>query len=640
MCGIAGWMGRQDGGGEVADRMRQALHHRGPNDYGVRSFPSATLVHTRLSIIDLSETGAQPMANETGTVWSVFNGEIYNHRELRRYLEQKGHRFRGHSDSEVVPHLYEEVGIGFVERLRGMFAIAIYDIRTETLLLVRDRFGIKPLFYAPTKLRLAFASELKALLCVKGIDTRRDRQAICDSAALSYIPAPETLYRGIRALQAGEILEAHPIATGEVSWKTRQYWRGNIAPDERISLSEAVDQTEGLITTAVQRQMESEVPLGALLSGGIDSSLVSAAAQRALQGTLRTYNVRFSDEKYDETSAACAVAEHIGSHHMALNMDEGQGTWEHVVGLLKHAGQPFADPSLFGVNAVCRLMRVHVTVALSGDGGDEGFGGYDIYWRLARIARMQRIPAVMWEASALALDPLASLAVVSPHLPARLREVAYGDDVQIVQNLFTFLHEKELRELCLDYDKVLPVRRFFERQWEHYLPRSASRVERLSALATEANARVTLANDFLFKVDLASMKESLEVRVPLLDEDLFSFGLSLPHKLKVKGRECKQVLREVAARQLPLMVANKPKHGFAVPVDRWVNAEFRSRVREALIGPSSRLPEVFRRRGYEPIVEAFSSGRSDGRFSRDAIFRRTIFFLSVQLHLADDGMVS
>jgi asparagine synthase (glutamine-hydrolysing) len=634
MCGIGGWIGRQEGGGEVADQMRRALHHRGPDGYGVRSFPVATLVHTRLSIIDLSETGTQPMGNETGTVWSVFNGEIYNHRELRNYLEEKGHRFRGHSDSEVIPHLYEELGIGFVERLRGMFAIAIYDMRSETLLLVRDRFGIKPLFYASTKLRLAFASELKALLCVKGIDTRPDRQAIYDSAALSYIPAPETYYQGIRALQAGEILEASLIQDGAISWKTRRYWKGVIASDQSLSLPEAVDRAEELIATAVQRQLESEVPLGALLSGGIDSSLVSVAAQRMLQGRLRTYNVRFPDRKYDETSAALAVAQHIGSHHATLDMEEGQGTWERVVALLKHAGQPFADTSLFGVNAVCRLMRAHVTVALSGDGGDEGFGGYDVYWRLARIAGMQRLPAALWKTSALAIGPLANLAVVSPHLPARLREVAGGDDVQIVQNLFTFFQEEELRELCLDYGKMLPVRRFFVPQWEYCLHRNADRVERLSALATEANVRVTLANDFLFKVDLASMKESLEVRVPMLDEELFSFGLTLPHEFKVKGRECKQVLREVAARQLPLMIAKKPKHGFAVPVDRWVNAEFRSRVRETLLGPSSRLPEFFRPEGYKPIVEAFCSGRSEGGFSRGAIFRRTIFLLSTHLHLA------
>jgi asparagine synthase (glutamine-hydrolysing) len=634
MCGIGGWIGSQDDGDTIAHHMRQMLHHRGPDSYGVRSFPSATLVHTRLSIIDLSESGAQPMENETGTVWSVFNGEIYNHRELRNNLEQNGHHFKGHSDSEVIPHLYEELGPGFVERLRGMFAIAIYDVRTRTLLLARDRYGIKPLFYAPTKLRLAFASELRALICVKGVDTRPDRQAIYDSAALFYIPAPETFYRGIRALQAGEILEASLLQDGEVSWKTRQYWKGVIAPDPSLSLPEAVDQAEGLISAAVQRQLESEVPLGSLLSGGIDSSLISSAVQRAMAGTLSTFNVRFPDRKYDETAAALAVAEHIGSRHVTLDMDEGQGTWEQVIGLLTHAGQPFADTSLFGVNAVCRLMRAHVTVALSGDGGDEGFGGYDIYWQLARVARMQRQPAVMWQMAALALSPFAGTAVVPAHFPARLREVAQADDVQIVQDLFTWVHVEELRRLCLDHRKMLPVRRLFEQQWEHRLPRNSTRVERLSALATEANVRVTLANDFLFKVDLASMKESLEVRVPMLDEDLFLFGLTLPHKLKVKGRECKQVLRGVAARQLPPMVAKKPKHGFGVPVDRWVNAEFRSRVRETLMGPSSLLPEYFSPEAYKPIVGAFCSGRSDGGTSREGTLRRTIFLLSTQLHLA------
>ncbi len=628
-------MGSQDDGDEVADRMRRALHHRGPDGYGVKVFPSATLVHTRLSIIDLSESGAQPMANETGTIWSTFNGEIYNHRELRNDLERKGHYFRGHSDSEVIPHLYEELGPDFVERLRGMFAVAIYDVRTRTLLLARDRFGIKPLYYAPMKTRLAFASELRALLCVKGVDTRPDRQAICDYAALFYIPAPETFYQGIRTLQAGEMLEASLLQDNAIFWKTRRYWKGVIAPNQNLFLSEAVDRAQELITTAVQRQLESEVPLGSLLSGGIDSSLISAVAQQSLSGTLRTYNVRFPDQKYDETSAALAVAQHIGSHHETLDMNEGQGTWEHVVDLLRHAGQPFADTSLFGVNAVCRLMRSHVTVALSGDGGDEGFGGYDIYWRLERIARMQRFPAAMWKTSALVLGPLANLTVVPAYIPARLRELAQGNDVQLVQGLFTSLQDEELRGLCVDYQKILPVRRFFEQQWEHCLPGNATRVERLSALATEANVRLTLANDFLFKVDLASMKESLEVRVPMLDEDLFSFGLTLPHRLKVKGRECKQVLREVAARQLPATVAKKPKHGFGVPVDRWSNAELKSRVRETLIGSSSRLPEYFRPEAYEPIVNAFCDDRSGGGISRSGIFRRTIFLLAMHVHLSD-----
>lgn len=637
MCGIGGWIGHQQGGEEIADCMRRAMHHRGPDGYGIRSLSSATLIHTRLSIIDLSESGAQPMANETGTVWSVFNGEIYNHRELRHELEQKSYRFKGHSDSEVIPYLYEEFGLGFVERLKGMFAIAIYDTHSRTLLLVRDRFGIKPLFYAPTKTKLAFASELQALLCAKPIDTTPDRQALYDAAALFYIPAPATFYRGIRSLQAGEMLVARFIRDDEVSWEVRQYWKGSLTPDPAIRLSDAVDRAHELITTAVRRQLESEVPLGALLSGGIDSSLVSTAAQQALHGTLSTFNVRFPDLKYDESSSALAVAEHIKSRHVTLDMEEGRGTWDHVIGLLRHAGQPFSDTSLFGVNAVCRLMRAHVTVALSGDGGDEGFGGYDVYWRLARVAQMQRLPAAMWKAGAQVLGQLKGLARLPAHLPARLKEISQADDVQIIQDLFTWVHEEELRRLCLDYDNMQPVRRLFEQQWEHYLPRNATRLERLSALATEANIRVTLANDFLFKVDLASMKESLEVRVPMLDEELMAFGLTLPHGLKVKDHECKLVLREVAARQLPPAVARKPKHGFAVPVDRWVNAEFRSRVRETLLGPASRLPELFKPEEYEPIVRTFCDGFLKGGLSREAVLRRAIFLLSVHLYLANEG---
>jgi asparagine synthase (glutamine-hydrolysing) len=630
MCGIGGWIGRQEGGDEVADRMRQALHHRGPDRYGVWAVPTATLVHTRLSIIDLSEAGSQPMANENGTIRSVFNGEIYNHRELRSYLEQRGHHFKGHSDSEIIPHLYEEFGVDLVGRLRGMFAIAIYDARTKTLLLARDRFGIKPIFYAPMKTRLAFASELKALLHVPGIDTRPDRQAVYDCAALFYIPAPETFYRGIRALQAGEILEAR-LDGSDASFKTRQYYKWTIAPDHTMSMSEAVDRAERLIDTAVRRQLESDVPLGALLSGGIDSSLVSTAAQQALQRKLQTFNVRFPDHTYDETWAALSVSEHIRSHHVTLNMDDCQGTWESIIDLLRHVGQPFADTSLFAVNAVSRLMRAHVTVALSGDGGDEGFGGYDIYWRLARIAWMQRLPSLVWKGSALTVLPLVSSGIMPAHFPSRLRGIAEADDTQIIQGLFAWMHEDDLRGLCVDHGKVLPIRRFFEQQWEHRLPPGASRVERLSALATEANVRVTLPSDFLFKVDLASMKEGLEVRVPMLDEDLFSFALTLPHNLKVKGRECKRVLRGVAARQLPLVVAQKPKRGFAIPVDRWVNTEFKHRVRETLLDPSNRLPEFFRPEVYGPPVEAFCDGRPYKALTREALFRRTIFLLSIHL---------
>ncbi len=630
MCGIGGWIGHMDGGATIAASMRQALHHRGPDSYGVRALASAFLVHTRLSIIDRSESGAQPLPNEEGTVWTVFNGEIYNHRELRSDLERKGHQFKGHSDSEVIPHLYEEFGAGFVDHLRGMFAIAIYDTRSRTLILARDRFGIKPLFYAATKSNLAFASELRALLHVPGIDKRPDRQAVCDYVSLFYIPAPETFYRGIRAVQAGEILEA-TLQGDEVLWKTRQHWKGVIAPDQNMSMSEAVDRAETLIAAAVRRQLESEVPLGSLLSGGIDSSLVSVAAQRALSGKLSTFNVRFSDHLYDETGAALAVAKHIQSQHVTLNMDDGQGTWEHITGLLRHVGQPFADTSLFGVNAVSRVMRTHVTVALSGDGGDEAFGGYHQYWQLARISRMQRWPLLLKKCAAIGLRPLARLGLVPGHWPQRFSRLEEKGDSAIIHDLFSWVSEEEQRRLCIDFDKVLPVRRFFEPQWEHRLPCGALPVDKLSSLATEVNIRLTLPNDFLFKVDIASMKESLEIRVPMLDEELFDFGFTVPHHLKVKDRECKLVLRQIADRQLPSAVARKPKSGFGIPVDTWVANDFKVNLRESLLGSSSRLPEFFDPLAYKPIVEAFCEDRPCFGISRQGLYNRAIMLLSIQV---------
>jgi asparagine synthase (glutamine-hydrolysing) len=632
MCGIAGWLGAVVDGELAASRMLQALRHRGPDAQGIRSWPEATLAHTRLSIIDLSPAGGQPMGNEDGTIWTVFNGEIYNHRELRHDLEVRGHIFQGRSDTEILPHLYEEEGVDFVSKLRGMFALAIYDRRAQKLLLVRDRFGVKPLFYSAAKDHLAFASEINALREFPGVDTRPDRQAIYDFVALSYIPAPETFYTGIRALQPGEMLEAR-FDNNKISCDTRIFHRWSIAPDPSITLQQAADRAEELVSRAVQRQLESDVPLGALLSGGIDSSLVSVAAQEALGGTLKTFNVQFPDTKYDETWAAIAVAEHIASQHKSLPMNGQTGTWEHITRLLWHAGQPFADTSVFAVNAVCRLMREHVTVALSGDGGDEAFGGYDFYWQMAKIARLQTLPPFIWRGASFTLSPVASLGSFPASLPERVMELAEADDIGVIQNLFCWTRERERDTLSCDRN-CLPIRRLFEPQWEHYPVRGASRIEKLSMLAAEVNVRLTLPNDYLFKVDIASMKESLEVRVPMLDEELFAFGLSLPHHLKVNGRTCKRVLREVAKRRVPVLVANKPKWGFGIPVDTWVDANFRARVKEALLGRSSRLPDFFRPTAYRPVVEAFCERRPCSGVSREGLYQRVIMFLSIQTALA------
>lgn len=631
MCGIAGWIGWEPDRLERARRAARALRHRGPDGQGIEAWAEAALVHTRLSVIDLSPAGAQPMANEEGTVWTVFNGEIYNHRELRDSLQARGHRFKGRSDSEVLPHLYEEFGPAFVEKLRGMFAFAVYDARRRKLLLARDRFGIKPLFYAPSKARLAFASEIRTLKTLPGIDLRVNRQAMCDFAALLYIPAPQTVFTGIRALEPGEMLEAELNGEG-VRWRTRKYHRWVIAPDPDLSLDRALRETERLLAQAVSRQLESDVPLGALLSGGIDSSLVSAAAQRSLDGALQTFNVRFPDPVYDETWAAVAVADHIGSRHRTLDMEGVPGTWDAVTDLLVHAGQPFADTSLFAVHAISRLMRRHVTVALSGDGGDEAFGGYRLHWQLGKIAQMQKLPRELRS------EGLAVLLAVAPSGPIharvrRLKELSDADDAAVLQALWSWLRPEEHAELCRDAT-LLPVRRWFEPTWEYRLPPRAGRAEHLSARATEIITRMTLANDFLFKVDIASMKEGLEIRVPFLDEDLFAFGLTLPHRLRVQRGEGKRILRLVAARQLPPSVARKRKGGFAVPVDRWVDAEFRARLREALLGTTSHLPDYFRCRAYRRIVEAFCDGRPLEGVSRAGLYQRAIMLLAAHVAIS------
>jgi len=273
-----------------------------------------------------------------------------------------------------------------------------------------------------------------------------------------------------------------------------------------------------------------------------------------------------------------------------------------------------------------------VKVALSGDGGDEGFGGYDIYWEIANIARLQRFPKPLWDTAAVALSLLARFRLVRASLPKTTRELAGLDDAAIVQILLSHAREEEHKRLCRNSD-ILPLRRLFEPQWEHHLPRTASRVERLSAHMTEVNTRLTLPNDFLFKVDTSSMRESLEVRVPMLDEDLFGFALSLPHSLKVNGRNCKRVLRAIAKRRLPARVANKPKMGFGIPIDTWVNANFKSRVRAALLSPSSGLPDFFRPEAYRPIVEAFCSGDEYPGIGREGLYQRAIMLLSVHLAL-------
>lgn len=639
MCGVGGWFGRIEGAEETAAELLDALEHRGPDGRGERHFEYASLLHTRLRIIDLSRTGDQPMANEDGSVWIVFNGEIYNHKTLQHELESKGHRFRGHCDAEVLPHLYEEHGDEMLSRLRGMFAFALLDCRRRRLLLARDRFGIKPLYYTEGRDFLGFASELAALRRLPGVDLAPDPQAIADFTALLFVPPPLTIHRGIRALAPGEFLTASLERDGDVQFAVRRFQTFAVVPDHALTLERAVHRAEGLIEQAVARQLESEVPFGALLSGGIDSSLVSLFAQRQIDGDLLTYNVRLPDPKYDETWAARLVANQIGSRHLTLEMDADAGGWDDVTGLLRHAGQPFADTSLFAVDAVSRAMRRHVTVAIAGDGGDEGFGGYNLYWRLARANKLRALPASVWHFAS-ALSPLLSGVRLPRSRRPMLQALAAGDDTSLVQALYCWLSPSEQADLLLDSGSIDPVRRHFELQWDPSRLRSQPARERLSAHAVEVNIRLWLAGDFLVKVDTASMRHSLEVRVPMLDEDLIEFGLTLPHNLRVEGRSGKRVLRELASRHLPRRTIERPKQGFAVPVDRWVTEDFRNAVRETLLDRAAALTEVFDHHVYMPWVESFVTGQPHRGLGRGELYQRVIMLLALELALSTPSVAS
>ena len=634
MCGIAGWIGRIQDARIAGNVFARELRHRGPDGTGVRTWPGAGLVHRRLSIIDLSARGAQPIANEDESILAVVNGEIYNHRELQRELEARGHVFRGRSDSEVLPHLYEEHGQELFGRLKGMFAAAIYDARAGRLLVGRDRFGIKPVFYGRTGDAVVFASELNALTCAPGFDRAIDAQSVSDYLALSYVPAPRTFFRDARALEPGTLLDCR-FAGERVTLTVQPYFRWSSRRAD-MPVTDAVSRADALIDAGVARQMESDVPLGSLLSGGIDSSLVSAAAQRHLAGELRTFNVRFADPEYDESWAAEAVARHIGSLHTSLDMDP-RPDWDTVCGLLLHCGQPFADSSLFAVAAVSEAMRGHVTVALSGDGGDEAFAGYASFARIPAMATWGRLPRPAHLVARAVAPALSALGLAPSRLPQRLAELQGASDATLMQLIHCWLRPAEHRSLSR-IDGGEPVTRLFERTWS---PNGDDgRLDTLADHLTEVSLRVVMPNDYLFKVDTASMRHGLEMRLPFLDEDLVAFGLSLPYATKAGRGVTKRVLRGVAAGRLPSAVVEKPKWGFSLPLDVWLPPRMKRTVQEFIEDGRSSLREYVDPAVYLPWLEAFVEGRDAPNVSRAGLYTRVLMLWSLQLHLDHSRRVS
>lgn len=635
MCGIAGRFHPQQLSvdpfwQQKADRL---LFHRGPDDGGYYGDSYCELVHRRLALLDLSPTGHQPLTNEDGSVYIIFNGEIYNHAALRAELKDKGHAFRGTSDTEVLVHLYEESGEQMTERLRGMFAFAIYDLRNRQLLLARDRFGIKPLYYAATKEQFIFGSEIKVLLAAFNFSSTVDRQACYDYLGLGYIPEPLTGFSEIKALPRGTSLL---VNTGGLHFKT--YFKTQATPESNLNFDEVVQATSASLLSAVKSQRIADVPVAALLSGGIDSSLVVAAASVAGGEPLQTFNVSFPDASYDETQIACAVSEHYKTRHQTIQLTDSALPPESVVGLLEHFDQPFADTSLIPMYQVSKAIRARgIICALSGDGGDEAFGGYARFWRASRLVQLMKLPNWAQNATIFAGNRLAGITRNLGRQLAKAVTVAQAgqtDSSVLIAGLSNYLNEEQKNEL-INFDlhyQLEPVYRHFD----GYNPAGTSSLEELSRRMTENLFAVGLVSDMLRKVDMMSMLASIEVRVPMLDEDLVEIGLRLPQRYKTDGQKGKLALRSLAQRWLPQNVANHPKHGFGIPLDKVLTNSFHQMLADVLLSPQSAIRSFLNLPVIENWLKLFrqsNDGWQGGNISREGLYQRIFIILSLELWL-------
>ena len=635
MCGIAGRFSatRLPDAGDWAARADKLLAHRGPDGAGHFVDDFCELVHRRLALIDLSPTGRQPMTNETGDIQIIFNGEIYNHRELRAELQARGHTFRSTSDTEVLIHLYEERGEHLAERLRGIFAFAIYDAPRRRLVLVRDRFGVKPLFYAIVGQQVVFASEIKGITALSDFRPELDRQACVDFLGLSYIPEPATGFANIRALAPGTVLTDAPEGR-----HTRTYYSVEARPDRSRELEGTLPGLAERLLAAVKAQAVADVPVAALLSGGIDSSLVVAAHRRATGEKTSTFNVRFPDPDHDETETAMAVANHYETAHQVIELRDYALTPDGLLAIIRHFDQPFADTSCIPMYWVSRAIREHgIICALSGDGGDEAFGGYPRFWRANRLARLMRLPA--W-ARATAARIGVALAHRTRNMGRQLaKAVAIADEGRqdsavLLAGLSNYMTEAQKQELLLPpADRFEPVFRHFN----GFRPAGTADLEELSRRMTETLFAVSLPSDMLRKVDIMSMRASIEVRVPLLDEDVVELGLTLPHRLKSDGREGKLLLRALARQWLPSSVARHPKHGFSIPIDVMATPAFHSMLGDLLLGDDACTGWFLNRALVRDWLTKFRRAgiESGGMISREGLYRRVFMVLSLELWMRD-----
>lgn len=581
MCGICGIVNLS---GNVIDsanleKANNSMFSRGPDGYGIKILSHAGLAHRRLSIIDLA-TGRQPLSNEDETIWITFNGEIYNYLILKDELIRLGHIFKTNSDTEVIVHLYESFGKECIRKLDGMFAFAIYDIARNKLLLARDRLGKKPLVYCKNDVDFTFASELQALALFPNFSNEINPQAVSDFLSFTHIPAPSTIYKNVFKLKPGHYLE---LDVAKKSIEIVQYWKADYSVKSNISFNDAKNELRILLTKAVEKRLMSEVPLGCFVSGGLDSAVVTSLMSEVLKGDLSTFTIGFDDPQYDERHYAKAVTDRFKTKHHVKQVTPSD--FLVLEKIIKNFGEPFADSSMIPTCQLSEFAREKITVALSGDGGDEFFGGYYRYnmfrhaqcsdllpekIRISVIDSIEKFLPKSGDERRLAGKAKRILSMLKTNGIARYFDMLNKCDENLKGSIYGFKLKDTLKELR---PSVNHLEKLFE-----FLTASDS-IEKLM----ELDIYSYLPNDILTKVDIASMSHSLEVRSPLLDYSVTEFLSKLPIEFKNTTFTRKKLLVETFKKDLPREILTRKKMGFGVPVGRWIRNEWKDKTKELLL---------------------------------------------------------
>ena len=608
MCGIVGFVNNSERAADqgVLEAMNGAIVHRGPDDDGFYVHDNVGMAMRRLSIIDLAG-GKQPMHNADRTKWIVFNGEIYNYRELRADLEKRGHSFYTNSDTEAIIHLYDEYGADCLQYLRGMFAIAIWDKSDRSLFLARDRVGKKPILYShQPNGDLIFGSEFQAILKHPSVTREVDYGAIDSYLSYLCVPAPETAFKQIRKLEPG-----HWLKWKDGNVETRRYWLPNFSKKIKISEDEAIQETTRILRESTKLRMISEVPLGAFLSGGVDSSIVVALMAQESAAPVKTFSIGFEEQDFSELKYARRVAEHVGAEYSEFIVRPD--ALEVLPTLVEHYGEPYADSSAVPTYYVAKETRQHVTVALNGDGGDESFAGYERYMAMEVAELYRRIPRILRRTlieGPIRMLPTSEIKktrvrdvqrfLISANESRKERYARWMSAIKPTAKL-ALLYSDEMNARVGEHNAAAVLDEWFDRAGDLGL---------LDATLL-ADQMTYLPNDLLVKVDIASMANSLEARSPFLDHKVIEFAASLPESLKMNRFRPKYLLKKVAARLVPPEVVYRRKMGFGVPIAHWFRGEMKDFVRDVLLSPASLSRGVFRPKTIEMYIDQHIRGEVD-----------------------------